>query len=211
MTRLASTGSFTHRRRLTGLAVAAPVAALLLVEVSSARAQPSPTAGVTIGVAGEGYRHQFWKRRTAMHLGLRGDVMFLRKSNFDIGLGPYAEVMTHGFDTLEFGGGISALFPVIDTFPMIFGFGGYGRFEGRPFGLEPGIVGTFLWGPRSYNFHFPYVMSGGVLVQVRYGLGHSGETSIVIGAQLDLGIMAVPAIFLINAIRGTSNEAKPIK
>lgn len=178
---------------------------------SSSRADPSATAGITIGAAGEGIDHRFWKQRTAFHLGLRGDVLFLRNKNSDIGIGPYLEVMTHAFDEVQFGGGGSACFPVIDTWPIILSFGAYGRKGSDFFGLEPGIVGTFLWGPRSYNYHSPYVMSGGLLVETRYGLGASGETSIVVGIQFDLGLFTVPAVFLINAIKGGSHATDPVR
>lgn len=167
--------------------------------------------GLTAGAAGEGLDHRFWRQRTAFHLGLRGDVLFLRNKNSDFGLGPYLELMTHAFDEVQFGGGVSGLLPVIDPFPIILSAGAYGRKGSDYFPLEPGVAGTFFWGARSYNYHSPYVMSGGLLVETRVGLGASRETSIVIAAQIDLAFISLPAVFLINAIRGGSRATKPVQ
>lgn len=174
-------------------------------------AEPQASVGLTIGAAGEGYNHQFWKRRTAFHMGFHGDVLFGRSSTSDFGIGPYAEILTHAFDEVQFGGGVSGLLPVLDTFPMVLSFGGYGRKGKDKFGVEPGIAGEFFWGSRSYNFHSNYVLSGGLLAQLRYGLGPSRETSIVIAAQVDLGLLALPFLFIYTAVKGTSGEAAPIK
>jgi hypothetical protein len=176
-----------------------------------ARAEPQASVGLTIGAAGEGYDHQFWKRRTAFHLGFHGDVLFGRSSTSDFGVGPYAEIFTHAFDEVQFGGGVSGLLPILDTFPMVLSFGGYGRRAKDKFGVEPGIAGELFWGSRSYNFHSNYVLSGGLLAQLRYGLGPSRETSIVIAAQVDLGLLALPFLFLYTAVKGASGEAAPIQ
>ena len=54
-------------------------------------------------------------------------------------------------------------------------------------------------------------MAGGLLAQFRYGLGASGETSIIISAQLDVVALSLPIQFVINALRGGSNDTRPIK
>jgi hypothetical protein len=50
-----------------------------------------------------------------------------------------------------------------------------------------------------------------VLAQGRVGLGSSRETSIVLGAQLDLGFLTLPVVLLINAAKGESSEAAPLR
>jgi hypothetical protein len=167
------------------------------------------TVGLTAGAAGEGYDRHFWKR-TAFHLGLHGDVIFARKANRDFGVGPYAEVFTHAFDEIQFGGGVSGLLPVLDGFPIILSAGAYGRKGSDKYTVEPGFAAELFWGARSHNFHSTYVLSGGLLTQFRYGLGPSRETSIVIAAQVDLAVFAMPFIFLISAARGGSREATPV-
>jgi hypothetical protein len=192
----------------TGVAALALMA--LLAHAGASRAEPQASVGITLGAAGEGLGHDFWNHRTAFHLGLHGDVLFGRSSTSDFGVGPYAELMTHAFDEVQFGGGVSGLFPVLDTFPIVLSAGGYGRKGSDGFGLEPGIAGELFWGARSYNFHSRYVLSGGLLTEVRYGLGASRETSIVIAAQVDVGLLVLPVLFLITAARGGSHEADPI-
>ena len=68
-----------------------------------------------------------------------------------------------------------------------------------------------FWGTRSYNFHSNYGLSAGLLGEFRYGLGDSRETSIVIAAQIDVVAISLPFLFLINAIRGGSKDAAPVK
>ena len=185
------------------------VALLLSVPARWARAEPQATAGLTVGVAGRAVDHGFWDQ-SVFHLGARGDVIFGREGNFDFGLGPYLEVATHAFDEIQVGGGVSGLLPVIEDVPLILSLGAYGRGGEGPFGFEPGVAAEVFWGVRSYNFHSTYVMSGGLLAEMRYGLGDSGETSIVIGAQLDFLAMSLPFIYLANAVSG-SPEVDPVR
>jgi hypothetical protein len=176
--------------------------------VSDANADPQGTAALTIGVAGVGLERRVWDE-TAFHLGAHGDVLFGRESNADFGVGPYAEVLTHAFDELQFGGGLSVLFPVSDTLPIVASLGAYGR-AGEPNGLEPGVAMHLFWGSRSYNFHSSYVMSAGLMGQARIGLGSSEEIAIVLGAQLDFLAMSLPFVFLASALRGGSPDTAPV-
>jgi len=176
----------------------------------AARADPQATVGLTIGDAGVGYNRHFWVKNK-FHLGLRSDVLFGRSKATHFGVGPYVEVLTHGFSEIQFGGGVSGLLPVLPAFPIVLSFGGYGRKGSDMFPLEPGITGQLFFGSRSYNFHANYVMTGGLLGEMRYGLGRSKETSIVISAQLDLLVLALPIIFLINAARGGSHDTDPVR
>ncbi len=186
--------------------------ALALV-APSAHADPQATVGLTIGAAGTGgvdYARRYWAK-TKFHLGLRSDVLFGRSTAWDFGVGPYVEVLSNGFKEIQFGGGVSGLLPVLPAFPIVLSFGGYGRKGADRFPLEPGITGQLFFGSRSYNFHANYVMTGGIIGQMRYGLGASKETSIIVGAQLDLMLLALPVIFLINAARGGSHETDPVR
>ncbi|MDI3291078.1 hypothetical protein [Polyangium sp. 15x6] len=176
---------------------------------SEARAEPQGTVGLTIGAAGRGLDRKIWDQ-TVFHLGLRGDVLFGRSKVTDFGVGPYAEVMTHAFDEVQFGAGVSTLFPVLQALPFVVSVGGYGRYAPMQ-GLEPGVAGALFWGTRSYNFHASYVIAAGLLAQFRYGLGPSRETSIVVGAQLDLVALSLPFQILYNAIRGGSKDTRPVR
>ncbi|UQA61487.1 hypothetical protein [Polyangium aurulentum] len=172
------------------------------------------TVGLTLGAAGIGLEHRFWER-TVFQMGLRGDVLFGRGTSTDFGVGPYLEVSTLAFDEIQFGGGISTLFPVTQALPLVVSAGGYGRYGGRfgsePYALEPGVAGALFFGSRSYNYHAGYVMAAGLLAQFRYGLGASGETSIIVGAQLDLVALSLPFQLLVNALRGGSPSTKAVQ
>jgi hypothetical protein len=186
------------------------LALALLLAAPAARAEPQASVGLTIGAAGEGFDRHLWQR-TAFHLGVHGDVLFGRSSTSDFGVGPYAELFTHAFDEIQFGGGVSGLLPVLDTFPIIASLGAYGRKGRDKYGLEPGVAGELFFGARSFNFNSRYVLSGGLLTQARIGLGASRETTIVIAAQVDLLLFVMPVMFLITAARGPSPEAAPIR
>ncbi len=181
-----------------------------LLFADPAQADPQATVGLTMGAAGAGLNRSIWQA-TAFHLGVHGDVLFGRERNADFGLGPYAELLTNGFDEIQFGGGVSGLLPVLDTFPIVLSAGAYGRKATGAFGLEPGLAGELFFGSRSFNFHAPYVMTAGLIGQLRYGLGPSKETSIVVAAQVDFAILTLPFVFLINAARGGSSETAPVK
>jgi hypothetical protein len=191
-------------------AAAALVGALMTAQAAPAQADPQATVGLTMGAAGAGLNRSIWQT-TAFHLGIHGDVLFGRDRNSDFGIGPYAELLTNGFDEIQFGGGVSGLLPVLDTFPIVLSAGAYGRQAAGGFGLEPGLAGELFFGSRSYNFHANYVMTAGLIGQMRYGLGPSKETSIIMAAQVDFAILTLPFVFLINAARGGSHETDPLR
>lgn len=176
---------------------------------STALADPQPTGGITIGAAGVASQHQFWND-TAFHLGLRSDVMFGRTNVSSFGAGPYCEMLTHNFKEVQVGLGGASLLPIIDGFPLVVSIGAYGRYT-PTFGIEPGVASSLFWGIRSYNHHSVYNMAGGLLAQFRYGLGPSGETSIIISAQVDMVALTLPFQFIYHAIRGGSPDTRPLK
>lgn len=182
---------------------------LTLGSAAKATATPQGTAALTLGAAGTGENRAIWDK-TVFHLGFRGDLLLGRAKNTDFGIGPYAEMGTFGFNDFQIGGGVSALFPIIDPLPLVLSFGGYGR-ASNDWGVEPGLTGQLFWGSRSFNYHASYVMTAGLLTELRYGLGSSKETAILLGAQLDLAAMSLPFIFLAEAIRGGSTETAPVR
>ncbi len=190
-------------------ALASLVALPLVLTSIPSRADPQTTTGLTIGATGRGANHKFWDK-TAFHLGVRSDVLFGRSNVTNFGFGPYAEFMTNAFDDAQLGVGGVALLPIIDGFPIVMSAGAYGRYSLR-YGIEPGVAGSIFWGARSFNYNGAYNMAGGLLAQFRYGLGPSGETAIIISAQLDVVALSLPIQFLINAIRGGSPDTRPVK
>lgn len=187
--------------------VHALLASSLLAAPSVARADPQASVGLTTGAALRGDALA-GVRSVDFHLGVRGDLLFVRRGPRDFGLGPYATFATHGFDEVSWGGGLGVLFPVTEITPLVLGGGGYGRWHER-LGFEGGVAASVMFGARSYNFHSAYELSGGLLVEGRMGFGLVEERSIVIALQLDVVVLAMPFILLANA-RG-SKETRPVR
>jgi hypothetical protein len=185
------------------------LALALALAPAELHAEPQASVGFTVGAAGEGIGRKIWAA-TSFHLGLRGEVLFSRSQASDFGVGPYVEALTNGFNEIQFGGGVSGLLPVLPNFPIELSFGAYGRKGVDPYPVQPGIAGQLFFGSHGYNFHTSYVMSAGLIGQMRYGLGPSRETSIIVGALIDVEILSLPFLFLINAARGGSPATDPV-
>jgi hypothetical protein len=180
-------------RRFVEIAV---VAALIAV-AEPARADPQISVGLTAG-GGAAYL------RTrgpigVFTMGLHGDVLFFRNSDRDFAFGPYVEVLTVAFETLEMGGGVSWLIPISEHIPLVLSVGAHARaYEG---GWEPGVHARLWLGSRSYNFRSIYGLAAGVFVEGRWGLGDGQQADILGGAQIDLEVFALPFVLLYNAFR----------
>ena len=135
----------------------------------------------------------------AFHLGARGDVLFLRKSDRSMAIGPFVEVLTVAFETFEAGGGVSWLIPLGEHFPLILSAGAHAR--GYQGGWEPGIDGSLFFGSRSLNFSSLYGLSAGLFVEGRWGLGDGHQADLLFGAVIDFELIAMPFILLVNAFR----------
>jgi len=137
------------------------------------------------------------------HLGLRGDALFGRASPWDVGYGPYGEVLTTG-DDVSLGVGGSVLLPVHDVLPVVCSVGMYGRRGGGDW--NPGVTGQIFWGVRSFNYHGRYEMAVGVTLQGRVGLGTGAGNALVVALQLDGSLIAMPVVFAVNAFRGGGRD-----
>ena len=176
--------------------------ATLLVAFLSARtanADPQISAGVTTGVALTDLRASNGPR-AAFTLGGRFDFLFGHTSPHDMAIGPYLEILTTAFDSIEGGGGVAWLVPTGAT-GFVFSVGGFARSAG--YGVEPGGAATVFWGSRSYNYHSAYAISAGLFAQGRYGLGGSDsskQADVLFGVQIDLEYLALPFVFAYQAI-----------
>lgn len=206
---IASTRPPRSVRPRAALPVAAAMATALVVSLPvDARADPQWNAGLDVGVAGRGVG-EVWGE-TAFWLGARGDVLLGRDGTDDVGVGPYVDVGTLAFDEIDVGAGASLLLPVLDSLPVVASFGPYLRAGDDDLGVTPGLAASIFWGSRSYDHHGAYEMAGGLLVQLRHGVGELDDTAILIGAHLDALILAMPFILLGEAAGGPSAEAAPI-
>ncbi len=179
----------------TSRSVAVGLFALIASAASPAAADPQFSAGLTLGPA---FRHlRVGPVKPAFHLGARADVIFLRNSQRDMGLGPYVELGTSGFDAFETGGGVSWLIPAGGTSFIASG-GGAVRAAS---GVDPVLTWGLFWGSRSYNFHSAYGFGLGLFAQGRYALGDSRAFDLVTGVQVDFAILALPFLLIVNAAR----------
>ena len=177
----------------------AGAAALSLLALSAqAKADPQWNASLLTGVCGTG-SNAYWQH-TCWFNGLRGDVLFGRSRNADIGVGPFMQLTTAGFHDLRLEGGPTLLLPVHPYFPIQLSAGGYARHSAA--GWEPGVSGWLFIGSKSYNYHSSYIMTGGLLVGLHYGLGRTKERTIVIAAQIDGLALALPFIIGYEWLRG---------
>lgn len=161
-------------------------------------ARPNATVGLTTGLALADLRTS--GPGGVFHLGLRPSLMLGRRRDDAMGAGPYLEVLTVAFDTLELGGGIDWLIPALRDFPLVLSGGGFARTARGIPGWEPGVSATAFLGGRSHNFHSWYGLAGGLFVQGRYGLGEAKQADLLIGAQVDLAVLALPFLYLWNVV-----------
>lgn len=194
-------GARRAARRGAGPGAAAGLAVCLWAV--GACAQPHWNASWLTGVCGTGTHRSYWQH-TCWFNGLRGDMLFGRARDADFGVGPYADVTTSGFNDLKLGGGGTLLMPVSAYVPIAVSAGGYARHSGA--GWEPGVSGWLFVGGRSHNFHGSYDLAGGLMVGMQYGLGRTHETAIVVAAQIDGLVLALPFILAYSWLRGPPNE-----
>lgn len=190
-----------HFRTATSLALGA----LFLVAggEGTARAEgpatPQWTSALTIG-GGVGNLADSPSRSAVFHLGAWSDVLFLRDSERAVGLGPYAQVATTAFSTLELSAGPTFLVPLGGPVLQFSAGPNLRAATGGPYG---GVLGRIFFGSRSYNFHsiYGFAVGGFLESRVLFG-GPKAQTDLVLGAQLDVIVLAMPFVFAYEAIRG---------
>jgi hypothetical protein len=182
--------------------VAAVVISLGATLSSPAAADPQWNASAITGVCGRGAEGSYWQD-TCWYNGARAHVLFGRSRNSDVGVGPYLSVTTAGFDDLRLTGGGSLLLPVNAYLPIVLSAGAYARHEDD---WTPGVSGWLFWGSHSYNFHSHYVMSGGLLLGLERDVRGPNQNNIVIAAQIDGLVLALPFLLAYDWIRGPPED-----
>jgi hypothetical protein len=168
----------------------------LLAAGSPARAAPQTSVGLTVGPALTDLRTN---PGVELHLGARGDLLLFRRRETDMAIGPYLDVATAAFDTFETGGGVEWLVPLTRDVPAILSAGLLAR-DAPGVGWGAGAEATLFLGSRSYNFDSVYSLGVGGFLQGRYGIGDSRQADIILGAQIDLEIFALPFIAIVSAL-----------
>jgi hypothetical protein len=127
---------------------------------------------------------------------IAGDILFGRERNDDFGFGPYAEVSTAGFWDARYGGGLSALAPVTDDFPLVLSIGAFGHETDAV-----ALGASAFFGLRSYNFHGAYNLALGLVASAYRDLGAERATLVSLGVEIDGFFLAVPFLFAAGKLR----------
>lgn len=175
------------------------IAALVLAPCAVAHADPQTSVGLTFGDGITNLRDGSGPRN-AVHLGIRGDLLFLRSRENQMAVGPYVEVLTERFNSLDAGGGLEWLLPAFPAFPFVLSAGPFVRNAEGYGGYQPGVAAALFFGPRSYNFASVYGLANGIYVQTRYGLGDAKQADLLFGIQVDFAVLALPWIFTYEAL-----------
>lgn len=166
-----------------------------------ASGDPQLSAGWVSGVGGDGDGDSLW-RETTWFNALRAELVLGRDRSADLGLGPYLELGTSGFSDLRLGSGVVGVVPLSEALPLTVGAGGTARRDdGR---WAPGFSASAMLGSRSYNFHSTYAIATGLVLAYQRDLDAVGASTVIIALQLDGLLLAMPVVFGISALGGSS-------
>lgn len=176
------------------------VLGLLSATLVSGGAAADPEWGSGIGLGAAGVGHDLAWESTRFYGSLRGDALFLRSTPSSVGLGPVVEIGTLGFSDARFHGGVELLLPFADFLALSAAPGGFVRTSSQ--GAVGGVSGRLFAGVRAYGYT-EYSLSGGLLFGYDQDLGGPKQHAIVIGAQVDGMVLALPVLFVISALHGS--------
>lgn len=172
---------------MRGLAAAALLA-------NAANADPRWNVGLESGVCWSG--DSLALRRPGFCNALHADVMLLRQSGGDFGLGPSLRLGTARFDDVRLDAGLSVLLPVFKSFPVVLEAGPHLRnFQ------QAGVFGSLFFGLRSFNAYGSYDMATGVSVMAERSFATGTPSAIWITARIDGQWLALPFLLAVNALR----------
>jgi hypothetical protein len=106
------------------------------------------------------------------------------------------EISTSGFWDARFGGGVSALLPVSESFPLVVSLGVYDHALERA-----ALGGTVFWGARSYNFTGTYNYALGVYASAQRDLGGDRDSVLSVGLEVDGFFLVAPFLLAVQALR----------
>lgn len=159
-----------------------------------AAAKPRWNAGLETGLCGSsshlGFEDLGWCN--AIH----GDVLFLRESGKNVGVGPSLRLGSASFDDLRLDAGVSLLLPVFQSFPLVLEAGPHLRnFH------QPGVFASAFFGLRSFNHYGSYDMAAGISVIAERSFVTGTPSALWITARVDGSWIALPFVFLYNGLK----------
>jgi hypothetical protein len=170
------------------------VASLALATARPASAKPQWNAGLESGVCGSGSSLGFEKLGwcNALH----GDLLLLRQSRHDLGVGPSLRLGTARFDDLRLDAGLSLLLPVTESFPLVLEAGPHLRNL-----RQPGVFASAFLGLRSFNYYGAYEMAAGLSLIAERSFVTGTPSALWITARIDGSWLSLPFVFAYNAVR----------
>lgn len=133
---------------------------------------------------------------------VRGDALFLRTSRHALGFGPALEIGTSGFSDARFLGSAEILAPLGEFLAVSVAPGVTVRTSSD--GAVTALSGRAFFGMRAYGYT-DYALNGGLLLGYDHDLGGPHEHAVVIGAQIDGLVLALPVLFLVSLFHGSSD------
>ncbi|MDF3067182.1 MAG: hypothetical protein K0R38_2783 [Polyangiaceae bacterium] len=188
------------KRRASPTRRASPVlgtlgaALVTLLTPSAATAEPKWNAGLETGVCWSG--DSLALRRPGFCNAVHADVLFLRESGQDFGLGPSLRLGTARFDDVRLDGGLSLLLPVFASFPIVVEVGPHLRnFH------QAGVYGSVFFGLRSFNHYGRYDMATGLSLIAERSFADGTPSALWLTARVDAAWLALPFLLGVNALR----------
>lgn len=168
--------------------------ALALGVARPASAKPQWNAGLESGVCGSSDRLGF--QGLGFCNAVHGDLLFLRESGKNVGVGPSLRLGSARFDDLRLDAGVSLLLPVFQSFPLVLEAGPHLRnFQ------EPGVFASAFFGLRSFNHYGHYDMAAGISVIAERSFVTGTPSALWVTARVDGSWIALPFVFAYNALR----------
>jgi hypothetical protein len=128
--------------------------------------------------------------------GVHGDLLFLRESGKNVGLGPSLRLGTARFDDLRLDAGVSLLLPVFQSFPLVLEAGPHLRNL-----HQPGVFASAFFGLRSFNHYGHYDMAAGLVVTAERSFVTGTPSALWVTARVDGSWIALPFVFVYNALK----------
>jgi hypothetical protein len=191
---LTTRATIVRRFRVPAWLLAASVA----LASRPAAAEPEWGSSLILGAAGIG-EQSAWER-TRFYGALRGEALFFRKNRRNFGFGPALEVGTAGFSDVRFLGSAVALMPIGEFLAVSVAPGAFVRSSSQ--GAVAGLSGRAFFGMHAYGYG-EYALNGGLVLGFDRDLGGPDENAIIVAAQVDALMLALPVVLLISWLRGS--------
>jgi len=187
------------RRRLVALALALTLAPATRAE----DARPQWNGALVAGIAGTGAGGTVWDG-TVFYGAIRGDVLFGRTRDSSVGIGPALELGTAAFSDVRLAAGPTVFVPLGDVIGLAATPAALLRHDD---GLtSAGVSGRIFCGIRSLNHYGDYSLASGLVLGVDKDLDDRGGSAIVVAAQVDGLVLAIPVMFVVSWLRGPPGE-----